>query len=103
MLAQRDDSGTEHAIYYLSKRMQECETRYDMIERYCLTLVWAISRLRHYAIEYPLQLVSILDLLRYLLNRPVLTSRLSRWLVLLSEYDIEYVTQKAIKGSIVAD
>ena len=48
MLAQLDDSNRERAIYYLSKRMLEYETRYIMIERFCLALVWATRRLRHY-------------------------------------------------------
>ena len=38
MLAQLDDSGRERAIYYLSKRMLYYETRYVMIERFCLAL-----------------------------------------------------------------
>ena len=103
MLAQLDDSGRERAIYYLSKRMLEYETRYIMIERFCLALVWATRRLRHYMTEYSVQLVSRLDPLRYLFDRPVLTSRLMRWLVLLIEFDIQYVTQKSIKGSVLAD
>ena len=41
MLAQLDDSGKERAIYYLSKRMLEYETRYIIIENLCLALVWA--------------------------------------------------------------
>ena len=41
--------------------------------------------------------------MRYLFDRPVLTGRLMRWLVLLIEFDIQYVTQKSVKGSIVAD
>ena len=53
--------------------------------------------------EYSILLVSRLDLLRYLFNRPVLTGRLMRWLVLLTEFNIQYVIQKSIKGSIVAD
>ena len=39
MLAQLDDSDREQAIYYLSKRMLEYETRYIMIEQFCLALV----------------------------------------------------------------
>ena len=54
-------------------------------------------------IEYSILLVSRLDPLRYLFDRPVLTSRLMRWLVLLTEFDIQYVTQKSVKGSVVAD
>ncbi|RVW70375.1 hypothetical protein CK203_060543 [Vitis vinifera] len=36
-------------------------------------------------------------------ERPALVGRLMRWLVLLTEFDIHYVTQKSIRGSIVAD
>ncbi|RVW80131.1 hypothetical protein CK203_054082 [Vitis vinifera] len=103
MFAQLDDLGKERAIYYLSKRMLESECKYIMIERLCLALVWATRRLRHYMTEYSVLLVSRLDPLRYLFDRPVLTGRLMRWLVLLIEFDIHYVTQKSVKGSIVAD
>ena len=43
--------------------------------------------------EYSILLVSRLDPLRYLFDRPVLTGRLMRWLVLLTEFDIQYVTK----------
>ena len=103
MLAQLDDSRKERAIYYMSKRMLEYEYRYIMIECLCLALVWATRRLKHYVIEYFILLVSQLDPLRYLFDRPVLTNRLMRWLALLIEFDIQYVTQKSVKGSVVAD
>ena len=53
--------------------------------------------------EYSVHLISHLDPLRYLFDRPALTGRLMRWLVLLTEFDIQYVSQKSVKGSIVAD
>nr|CAN67021.1 hypothetical protein VITISV_007533 [Vitis vinifera] len=90
MLAQLDDPGKDRAIYYLSKRMLDYETIYVMIERYCLAL-------------YSVHLISHLDPLRYLFDRLALVGRLMRWLVLLTEFDIHYVSQKSIKGSIVAD
>ncbi|KAL6319909.1 hypothetical protein AAG906_036983 [Vitis piasezkii] len=80
--------------------MLDYETRYVMIECYCLALVWATQRLRHYMIEYLVHLISCLDPLRYLLNRPALVDRRMRWLVLLTEFDIHYVTEKSIIGSI---
>ena len=103
MLAQFDDLGKERAIYYLSKRMLDYETRYVMIEHYRLALVWATWRLRHYMTEYSMHLISSLDPLRYLFDRPALVGQLMRWLVLLTDFDIHYVTQKSIRGSIVAD
>ena len=83
--------------------MMEYGCKYLMIERLCLALVWATRRLRHYVTEYSILLDSRLDPLRYLFDRPILTGRLMRWLVLLTEFDIQYVTQKSVKGSIVAD
>ncbi|RVW34699.1 Retrovirus-related Pol polyprotein from transposon 17.6 [Vitis vinifera] len=103
MLAQLDDSSKDRAIYYMSKRMLDYETRYVMIERYCLALVWATRRLRHYMIEFLVHLISRLDHLRYLFDRPALVGHLMRWLVLLTKFDIHYVTQKSIRGSIVTD
>ena len=44
-----------------------------------------------------------MDSIKYIFEKPVLTGRISRWQMLLSEYDIEYLAQKAIKGSILAD
>ena len=101
MLAQLDDSRKERAIYYLSKRMLECECKYIMIEHLCLALVWATRRLGHYVTEYSILLVSRLEPLRYLFDRPVLNGRLMRWLVLLTEFDIQYMTQKSVKRSTV--
>ena len=103
MLDQLDNLGKERAIYYLSKRMLEYECRYIMIERLCLALVWTTKRLRHYVTKYSILLVSCLDPLRYLFDRPVLTGRLMRWLVLLIEFDMQYVTRKSVKRSIVVD
>ena len=53
--------------------------------------------------KYSILLISGLDPLRYLFDRSVLTSRLMRWLVLLTEFDVQYVTQKSVKGSIVSN
>ncbi|XP_058768442.1 uncharacterized protein LOC131642186 [Vicia villosa] len=41
--------------------------------------------------------------IKYLLEKPALTGRISCWQMLLSEYDIIYRAQKAIKGSVLAD
>ena len=103
MLVHLDDSGKERAIYYPSKRMLEYECRYIMIERLCLALVWATRRLRHYVTEYSILLVSLFDPLRYMFERLVLTGSLMRWLVLPTKFDIQYITRKSIKGSIVTD
>lgn len=48
-------------------------------------------------------LISRMDSVKYIFKKPAMTSRIARWQMLLSEYDIEYHTQKAIKRSILVD
>ena len=48
-------------------------------------------------------LVSKMDPVKYIFENPTLTKRIARWQVLLSEFDIVYVTQKVIKGSALVD
>ncbi|XP_052312432.1 uncharacterized protein LOC112328962 [Populus trichocarpa] len=104
VLGQHDETGRkERAIYYLSKKFTECESRYTEIERLCCALVWAAKRLRHYMLYYTTWLISKVDPLRYICNKPFLSSRIARWQVLLAEYDIVYMTRKAVKGSAIAD
>ena len=42
--------------------------------------------------EYSVHLISRLDHMKDLFGRPALVGRLMRWLVLLIEFDIHYVT-----------
>ncbi|XP_006579196.1 uncharacterized protein [Glycine max] len=44
-----------------------------------------------------------MDPVKYIFEKPTLTRRIARWQVLLSEFDIVYVTQKALKGSALED
>ena len=48
-------------------------------------------------------LIAKLDPIKYIFEEPLLSRRIARWQVLLSEFDILYVSQKAIKRSAIAD
>lgn len=48
-------------------------------------------------------LVSKMDPIKYIFEKLALTSWIARWQVLLLEYDIVYVTQKATKGNSLAE
>ena len=43
-----------------------------------------------------------MDPLNYLFEKLALSGRLSRWLILLVEFDLKYMARKTIKGSIVS-
>uniref|UniRef100_A0A2N9H1A8 Reverse transcriptase domain-containing protein n=1 Tax=Fagus sylvatica TaxID=28930 RepID=A0A2N9H1A8_FAGSY len=48
----------EQAIYYLSKKFTEPETRYLLVEKTCCALAWASKKLRQYMLYYTTWLVS---------------------------------------------
>lgn len=49
------------------------------------------------------KLVARIDLLKFLLNKATLIGKLAKWVMMLSEFDIEYVDKKYIKGQVIAN
>ena len=104
VLGQHDEAGhKEQAIYYLSKKLMDYESRYSPLEKMCYALAWAAQRLRQYMLYYTTWLITKLDPIKLIFEKPSLSEKITRWQVLLSEFDILYVSQKAIKGSAIAD
>ena len=103
MVAQENEDGVEHAVYYLSKKLLPYEAKYDIVQKTCLAVIWTTRKLRHYYQSYQVQAVAKVDPLRYLYDAPVLIGKLAKWLVLLTEFDIQYLTKKTIKGRAVAE
>ncbi|XP_070013411.1 uncharacterized protein [Nicotiana sylvestris] len=104
VLGQHDETGRkDQAIYYSSKKFTAYEAWYSLLERTCCPLTWIAQKLRHYFCAYTTYLKSRMDPLKYIFQKPMLIGKLSKWQKLLSEFDIVYVTQKAIKGQALAD
>ena len=104
VLGQHDETGKkEYAIYYLSKKFTDYESKYPSEEKICCALVWTAQRLRQYLLYHTTWLISKLDRIKYIFEKPSLLGRVARWQVLLSEYDIQYVSYKVIKGSAITE
>src|SRR4051812_26872835 len=99
LLAQKSDEGHEQAIYYLSRTMVGTEHRYNPVEKECLALVFAVQKMRHYLTGQTINVVLRVNPLRLLMTKPsALNGRLTKWAMLLSQYDIHFMPQKA-KGT----
>ena len=103
LLAQEDREGKEHAIYYINRTLNGHEVNYTFIEKSCLAVIFATQKLRHYMLTHTIKLVAKIDPLKYLLSKAALTGRLAKWVMLLSEFDIQYVERRAIKGQVITD
>ena len=73
MLAQEGEGKAEHAVYYLSKKLLPYESKYSLVEKTCLTVIWVTKKLRHYFQSYQFQAVLRYDPLEYLQQIPSLT------------------------------
>ena len=87
----------------MSKGFYDDETRYTPIEKSCFALVWAVQKLRHIILPFQVWIVTSMEPLKYLFEKPALSGRLLRWLILLTEFDLKYVARKTIKGSAVSN
>ncbi|XP_039686960.1 uncharacterized protein [Medicago truncatula] len=103
MLAQEDEYGTERAIYYLSRVLNDVETRYHPSEKLCLCLFFSCTKLKHYIKPFDVYVYSHFDIIKHMLSKPILHSRFGKWALALTEYSLTYQSLKAVKGQIVAD
>ena len=86
------ESRKENAIYYISKKMFPYEENYSLLEKTCVALVWATRKLRHYMLSFKVLLIARMDPLKYPMEKPVQDGKTAKWVLLLSEFDINYVT-----------
>lgn len=92
VLGQHDKTGKkEQEIYYLSKCFIDYKTRYMPLENTYLSLVYITKRPWHYFLSYKVFLISWVNPIKYLFEKPTTKGRTARWLMMLSEFDITYV------------
>ena len=99
LLTQKNEDGHKQAIYYLSRTLIRAESRYNPLEKECLALVFAIQKTRHYLVSQTIHVIFRVNPLRILMTKQgSLNSRLAKWALLLSQYDMLFVPQKALKA-----
>ncbi|XP_015582066.1 uncharacterized protein LOC107262205 [Ricinus communis] len=57
MVAQCKPKDMEHVVYYLSKKLLSYGSKYNIMEKTFLAMIWAIRKLRHYFQSYKVQVV----------------------------------------------
>lgn len=103
LLAQLDDNKKERVVYYIIQTLVGYELNYYPIEWACLSILFVTQKLRHYILNRQFKLISKVDPLKYLLAKVAIMGRIVKWVMILSEFDIEYIDRKAIKGHIIVD
>ena len=73
-----------------------------MTEKEFLAVIHAVNKFRHYITGYPVVLFTDHSAIKFLANKPVINGRVTRWLILLQEFDIT-IKDRPKKENLVAD
>ncbi|KAK3012582.1 hypothetical protein RJ639_009731 [Escallonia herrerae] len=98
----REEDGVQKPIYYVSKVLQDVETRYPKIDKIALALFISARRLRSYFQSHTIVVLTDQPLRKVLLSLET-SKRLVNWSVELGEFDIQYKSLTAIKAQALAD
>ncbi|XP_068309720.1 uncharacterized protein [Pyrus communis] len=93
----------EYTMPLPSRNLSLPKLNYSPVEKLCLALFFAASKLRHYMLPYVTQVIAQTDVIRYMLTRPIIKGRIGKWTLVLSHFSLQYIPQKAVKGQALAD
>eukprot|EP00253_Pinus_taeda_P023379 PITA_23379 len=90
-----------YAIYYTSKNLTPTELNYTVTEKEFLVVVHAINKFRNYITVYETFIHTDHSAIRYLMNKPVTNGRVTRWLLLLQEFNITVLDRPGKQNAVV--
>ena len=77
--------------------MTPSELNYIVTEKKFLVVVYSINKFRHYIIRYEVFLHTDHSTIIFLMNKPITNSRVTRWLLLLQEFNITVIDRPGKK------
>ena len=80
-------------MYYESRQMSPTENKYTTTEREALAVIYACKKFRHYLLGYRIVFHTDHDSFKYLVNKPDLSGRIARWILLLEEFNYEVIVK----------
>jgi len=66
-------------------------------------LHFSCTKLKHYIKPFDVYVYSHFDIIKHMLLKPILHSRVGKWALALTEYSLTYKSLKAIQGQFVVD
>jgi hypothetical protein len=101
VLGQRENQ-MPYVIYFVSKNLSPSKANYTVIEKELLVVVHAINKFRHYIIGYQAFVHTDHSAIKFLMKKPVTNPRVTRWMLLLQEFNINIINRPS-KNNLVVD
>ena len=103
VLVQEDEELHEHVIYYLSWNLIDAEIHYSHVEKLALATVHAVQRLKHYILIRHTLVVAHVNPFQFIIIRRMIGGEYNKWIVILQEFDLEFISTKSKKLLIFAE
>ncbi|XP_025678147.1 uncharacterized protein [Arachis hypogaea] len=101
-LIRENERKEQEPIYFISKVLQDTETRYSRLEKLAFTLLTAFRRLQQYFQAHPIT-VRTDQAVKQVLQKPDLAGRMLASSIELSQFQIKFEPWYAIKAQAMAD
>ncbi|GFS56246.1 retrovirus-related Pol polyprotein from transposon opus [Trichonephila clavipes] len=89
-------------IAFASRTLKKAKRNYTVTERECLAVIWALNKFKTYFGSLPVKVITDHAALTKLTNGKNLSSRMIRWALKLSEFNIEWEHRPGVQN-VVAD
>ena len=78
------------------------EIHYSHVDKLALVTVHSVQRLRHYILLRQTLVVTHVNPFQFVLTRRMIGGKYNKWIVILQEFDLEFVSAKSKKSLIFA-
>ncbi|GFX68870.1 retrovirus-related Pol polyprotein from transposon 297 [Trichonephila clavipes] len=89
ILLQEAEDGKLHPVYYMSKKTNTAEEKYDSYELEVLAIINALKKFRVYLLGQPFKIVTDCSAFQKTMQKKELITRIARWVLQLEEFDYE--------------
>ena len=89
--------------YYLSQNVIDVELHYSHVEKLALATIHAVQHLRHYIFLHQNLVVAHINPFQFYLTRRMIGRKYNKWIVILQEFDLNFVSAKLKKSLIFAE
>ena len=103
VLVQEDEELHEHVIYYLSRNLIDVELLYSHVEKLALGTVHVVQHLRHYILLQQTLVIAHINPFHFVLTRRMIGGKYNKWIVILQEFDLEFILSKSKKSLIFVE
>ena len=89
-----------HAIYYASRTLNDAQRNYSTTEKEILAIVFALEKFQSYLLGTKVIVYSNHATIHYLMTKKEAKPRLIRWILLVSEFDLEVKDKRGTENHV---